>query len=531
MSYDYIFIGAGSAGCAVAGRLSENADVTVLLLEAGGPDDNPDIRVPARFSNMFHTESDWDYETVPQAGLNNRKEYVPRGKVYGGTSAMNAMVYQRGHPSDYDTWAENGNEGWAYEDVLPYFKKMQHQQRGASEYHGVEGPIHVSDPRDPNPLSQAFVDAALEIGYEHNPDFNDGEQEGFGLYQTTTKDGERSSAAMGYLHVALERENFTAIPYAEVTKLLFDGTRCIGVQYWHDGEEKIANTNQEVIICGGAINSPQLLMLSGIGDADHLTRLGIPVIKDLAGVGQNLMDHMQVPVAYHATQAISLTAKEDPEQIALYDEQRMGLLTSNLGEAGGFIKLNADSPAPELQYHFGPGWFIRHGFQEPDGHGFTILAGLVGTKSVGELRLRSANPFDQPLIDFACLSHDDDVQVLLAGVKLGRKMAATSVFDAFRGEEFLPSADIQSDADLIDYIRNFATTIYHPVGTCKMGKDALSVVNERLQVHGIQGLRVADASIMPHIINANTNAPCIMIGEKAADMILEDYKNQETIQL
>ncbi len=523
MKYDFIVVGAGSAGCAVAARLSESGQYTVLLLEAGGPDDNPDIHIPAHFSNLFHTDDDWDYETVPQVGLNNRKEYVPRGKVYGGTSSMNAMVYQRGHPADYDQWAEMGNEGWSYADVLPYFKKMQHQPRGASEHHGVDGPVHTSDPRDPNPLSLAFVEAAQQAGYAHNDDFNDGEQEGFGLYQTTQKNGERHSTAVAYLHPALDRDNFTAIPYAHVTKLLLDETRCIGVAYYHEGEVKTAHVNHEVILCGGALNSPQLLMLSGIGSADHLAELGIPVVKDLAGVGQNLMDHMQVPVAFHCTQPVSLVAKDDLVQRQSYKDNRMGLLTSNLGEAGGFIKLHSQSRSPELQFHFGPDWFIRHGFESPTGHGFTVLAGLVGTKSIGELKLQSNDPLAPPLIDFACLTDEADVQVLLEGVKIARRIVATPAFDDYRGDEFLPGADVQSDEDLIDYIRNFATTIYHPVGTCKMGHDQRAVVNDRLQVHGIEGLRVADASIMPFIVNANTNAPCIMIGEKVADLILGDY--------
>ncbi len=520
MEADYIVVGAGSAGCALAYRLSEDGKHSVLLLEAGGPDRAPDIHIPARFSKLFHTELDWDYETLPQAGLKNRREYVPRGKVYGGSSSMNAMVYQRGHRADYDAWAAGGNEGWSYAEVLPYFRRMQHQERGASEQHGVNGPINVADPQDPNPLSLAFVEAARELGFAHNEDFNDGEQEGFGLYQVTQKGGKRHSAALGYLHPALGRDNFTALPYAHASKLLFDGLRCVGLEYRHRAESKTAVAKKEVILCGGALNSPQLLLLSGIGAAGDLAEMGIPLVMDLPGVGQNLTDHMQVPIAYHCKEPVSLVAKEDPVQAKLYNDVKMGLLTSNLGEAGGFVKLDPKARSPELQYHFGPDWFIRHGFESPKGHGFTILAGLVGSKSSGQLKLQSTDPFAPPSIDFGCLSHDVDVRVLLHGVKLGRELAAASAFDRYRGEEFLPGSEVVADEALIDYIRDFATTIYHPACSCRMGGDPMAVVNDRLQVHGIESLRVADASIMPFLVNANTNAPCMMIGEKAADLIL-----------
>ena len=517
---DYIVVGAGSAGCALAYRLSADGKHTVLLLEAGGPDSEPDIHIPARFSKLFHSSLDWDYQTLPQPGLNMRREYVPRGKVYGGTSSMNAMVYQRGHPADYDAWRALGNAGWSYAEVLPYFCRMQHQARGASAHHGVGGPINVTDPQDPNPLSVAFVEAALELGFAPNADFNDGEQEGFGLYQLTQKGGKRHSAAVGYLQPALGRDNFTALPYAHVTRLRFDGTRCVGLDYTREGRREFAAARKEVALCAGALNSPQLLLLSGIGPAADLSELGIPLVLDLPGVGKNLMDHMQAPIAYHCTEPVSLVAKDNPLQVRRYHKSKMGLLTSNLGEAGGFVKLDPAARSPELQYHFGPDWFIRHGFASPKGHGFTILAGLVATKSRGQIQLQSADPLAPPLIDFGCLSHVDDVAVLLHGLKLGRKLAAAKAFDRFRGEEFLPGAHVLSDDDLIHYIRDFATTIYHPAGSCRMGGDRLAVVNDRLQVHGIDNLRIADASIMPLLVNANTNAPCMMIGEKAAELAL-----------
>lgn len=520
MQYDYIVIGAGSAGCAVAARLSEQSDLKILLLEAGGPDDEPNIHVPVTFPLLFNSAYDWAYETEPQKHLNGRKEYIPRGKAFGGSSSINAMIYQRGHPANYNAWAKMGNEGWAWEDVLPYFKKAQNQERGESEHHAVGGPVNVADLRDPSPLSQALVQAAAEQGYPINNDFNGASQEGFGLYQVTQKNGMRHSAAVAYLHPALEREKLTAIPHAHVLHLTFDGKRCTGVVYHKDDRAHSATATREVIVCTGAINSPQLLMLSGIGPQETLAKFGIPTVMDLPGVGQNLQDHVMAPVAFHATKPITLAAAASEEEFAKLQDG-MGMLTSNVGEAGGFLKLNPSSAAPELQFHFAPGWFILHGAANPEGHGFTLTAGIVNTKSVGHLSLRSADPNAPPIIDPNYLAAEEDMYVIVEGVKIARQILNSDALAAYRGEEYLPGAAVQSDEEIREFVRNWAQNIYHPVGTCKMGHDPLAVVNDRLQVHGVQGLRVADASIMPFIINANTNNCCIMIGEKCADLILK----------
>lgn len=519
---DFIVVGAGSAGCAVAARLSENGRHRVLLLEAGGPDDHEDVHIPARFTNLLGSEMDWAYLTVPQPGLNGRRDSVPRGKLYGGSSAINSMVYQRGNPANYERWAALGNAGWRYADLLPWFRRMQHQARGASAQHGVGGPVHVSDLRDPNPLSLAFVAAAQQAGLRHNADFNDGEQEGCGLFQVTQRDGARSSAA-AYLQPAFARGNFRALPFAHVTALEFTGRCCHGLRFLHEGRQRHARATREVILCGGAINSPQLLLCSGVGPAQQLRALGIPVVHDLAGVGRNLMDHVEVPVVWRCTQPVTLAGKDAPQQLARYRRERMGLLTSSNAEAGAFVRLSPRAEAPELQLHFAPGWFVGYGMAPPDGHGFTLHPAVVDIQSVGELRLQSADPLVPPLIDPACLQDERDLQVLLAGLRLSRRIVAMPAFDAWRGAEYLPGAGVQSARALGDYIRDTASTIFHPAGTCKMGQDALAVVDERLRLRGLQGLRVADASIMPRLINANTNAACIMIGEKAAALLLADH--------
>jgi choline dehydrogenase len=517
VTYDYIVIGAGSAGCMIAARLSEREDLSVLLLEAGGPDEQADIHIPLKWRSLMNTPLDWAYQTTPQVNCNNRVVKMPRGKVYGGSSSTNAMIYQRGNPADYDGWAELGNEGWAWDDVLPYFKKSQYQEHGKSDAHGVDGALHISDLLEPNPLSIAFVEAAQQAGFSKNDDFNDGEQEGFGLHQVTQKNGERQSTAVTYLRPALKRNNLNAIPFAMVTQLTFEGTRCTGAVYVKDGEEHNVTASKEVILCGGAINSPQLLMLSGIGNKAQLEALNIDTVKDLPGVGKNLQDHIRVFVSHYSKEPVSLILGNDEAQAEKYNAEKRGLLTSNIGEAAGFVKLDPQSHAPELQFIFLP--LLDH-LDDPETHGFKVGPGLATTKSVGELTLQSTDPYDPPLINPNYLDKEHDMNVLVEGVKLARKIFNSPAFDKYRGEEYLPGADITSDEDIKEFVRNNVVNIFHPVGTCKMGNDPMAVVNDRLQVHGIQGLRVADASIMPFIVNANTNAPCIMIGEKCAAMVL-----------
>ncbi|MCZ6771073.1 MAG: choline dehydrogenase [Proteobacteria bacterium] len=519
MTYDYIVVGAGSAGCAVAARLAEDPGARVLVLEAGGADEGQDIHVPALLGNLFRTDFDWDYETTPQTHCDGRQDYVPRGKMLGGTSSMNAMIYQRGAPANYDAWAAAGNETWGWAGVLPFFLKAENQERGGSRYHGTGGPLNVADLRDPNPLSLAFVGAAAEQGYLLNEDFNDGEQEGFGLYQVTQIGGKRCSTAVAYLHPAMKRDNLTVETSAHAQRLVIDGRRCTGVVYKQNGTEKAADAAREVIVSSGAIGSPQLLMLSGIGPKDQLEKLGIAVVLDLPGVGENLQEHLQAPVAYSCTQPITLAAAEEPDQYEKLKSEGMGMLTSNIGEAGGFLTVKSDAPAPDLQFHFTPCYFISHGDGNPEGHGFTVMPGMVGTRSVGRLTLRSADPTDKPLIDPNYFADEADLEVLVEGVKIARKLLNSTVFDAYRGDEVVPGAAVRSDDEIKAYLREKVQCIYHPVGTCKMGNDPMAVVDDTLRVIGIAGLRVADASIMPTIVNANTNAPAIMIGEKCADMI------------
>jgi len=520
--YDYIIIGAGSAGCVLAGRLSEDPTVKVLLLEAGGKDTAKEIHMPVAFSKLFKGPNDWAYYTEPEGQLGNRSLYWPRGKVLGGSSSLNAMIYIRGHRSDYDQWRDLGNSGWGYSDVLQYFKKAENNQNGASEYHGASGPLHVSNPRSVNPLSEVFVDAAEEVGFKRNPDFNGATQDGFGTYQLTQRQGQRNSAAAAFLRPAMSRPNLTVRTNVQAFEILFEGKRAALVSFQDLSGSRQERPQREIVVCAGAIGSPQLLMLSGIGPADHLRTLDIPVLCDLPGVGANLQDHPALPMAYECTQPISLASAESIANLIRYMAFKTGPLTSNVGEAGGFIKTSASCPTPDVQYHFAPGYFIEHGFQQIKEHAYSLIPTLIRPNSRGRITLRSSNPLDAPLIHANYFADPRDMQAVVEGLRIARAIGETNAFAKHRKRELCPGPGIKNDEkSLSSYIEKYAQTLYHPVGTCKMGPavDKLAVVDSELRVHGVEGLRVVDASIMPVVPGGNTNAPTIMVAEKAADLI------------
>lgn len=517
--YDYIIIGAGSAGCVLAHRLSEDAQTRVLLLEAGGPDTKQEIHVPAAFSKLFKTSVDWEYYTEAEPNMADRTMYWPRGKVLGGSSSLNAMIYMRGHRHDYDSWRKAGNAGWGYADILPYFKKAENQERGPDEYHGVGGPLNVCDRRYTNPLSFVFVEAGKELGISENRDFNGAVNEGVGLFQTTQKNGARWSTARAYLKPALSRPNLTVRTETQVTRVVIEQGRATGVTYLKDGKLETEQANHEVLVCGGAINTPQILMLSGVGPAEHLRSMGIKVVADLPGVGENLQDHLIAGAYYRTPQPISLNNAENLKNLLTYLFFRKGPLVSNIGEAGGFVKTRPDLPAPDIQYHFAPVYFKAHGFEKIEGHSFVIGPTLLHPRSRGRILLRSSDPGAHVHIHANYLSEEEDIQTLLAGLKLAHELAHTQAFAPYLGDELEPRSWKQDDQTMIAAIRQAAETLYHPVGTCKMGTDDMAVVDPELRVRGIEGLRVVDASIMPTIVGGNTNAPTIMIAEKAADLI------------
>ncbi len=520
-TYDYIIVGAGSAGCVLAARLTEDLRTRVLLLEAGGEGGAKEIRIPAAFSKLFKTPVDWNFATEPEPHLHDRRLYWPRGKVLGGSGAINAMIYVRGNRADYDYWRDLGNAGWGFADVLPYFKKSENQERGGSEYHGVGGPVNVADLRYVNPLTRAFLAAAEEIGIASNVDFNGAEQDGAALYQVTQKNGGRWSASDGYLQPARERSNLTVVTGAHAARVLMEGKRAVGVAFLCGGVMEQARAGGEVILAGGTVNSPQLLMLSGIGPADELKAAGISAIHDLPGVGKNLQDHPMVSVGYLCTQKISLDGAETLGNFLRWLVWRNGPLASNVAEAGLFLRTRLGLAVPDLQLLFGPAYYRGHGLVRRKEHCFGFGPTLITPESRGEVSLRTANPLDAPAIRANYLATDADLRTLIAGVRLARRLAHTKAFDRYRGAELHPGATQNSDAEISEFLRNELETLYHPVGTCKMGNDALAVVDARLRVRGIERLRVVDASIMPRVPGGNTNAPVMMIAEKVAEMIRE----------
>ncbi|MDP3701823.1 MAG: choline dehydrogenase [Hylemonella sp.] len=524
--YDYIIIGGGSAGCVLASRLSEDPGVQVALLEAGPSDDSVLIHCPAGLALLAKSgQANWGLQTVPQPGLNGRRGYQPRGKVLGGSSSVNAMIYTRGHPRDYDDWAAEGNPGWAWRDVLPYFKLAEHNERGADDFHGSGGPLNVMDLRSPNRYSPDFVQAGVEAGYAHNTDFNGAEQEGVGLYQVTHKNGERYSAAKAYLTPHRARPNLHVLTGAHATRILLEGQRAVGVEFVQDGSKRELRASREVLLSAGSLLSPQLLMLSGIGAAEQLREHGITPLHELPGVGRNLQDHVDVVLVYDAPQLTQLFglslkgARNMLRGILEWRRQRSGMLTTNFAEAGGFIRSQAGEPIPDLQLHFVIGKLVDHGRTTTFGHGYSCHVCLLRPKSRGSVRLASADPLAAPLIDPNFLGERDDMDRMIRGFKLMRSILSQPALARFGARELPASAPVRSDAQIEAFIRSHADTIYHPVGSCRMGPGPMDVVDAQLRVHGLQGLRVVDASVMPGLVGGNTNAPVIMIAEKAAALI------------
>jgi choline dehydrogenase-like flavoprotein len=530
VEFDYVIVGAGSAGCVLANRLSADGKNSVLLLEAGPKDSNLWIHVPLGYGKLFKEKSvNWMYQTEPEPGLEGRRVFQPRGKVLGGSSSINGLLYVRGQHEDYDRWRQHGNAGWGYEDVLPYFKKAENQQRGADKHHGVGGPLPVSDWRHADPLSEAFVVAAAETGIPTNPDFNGATQEGAGLFQTTTRRGRRASTAFSYLRPAKGRGNLHVETDALAQRILFEGRRARAVEYRQGSSVRTARARKEILVSGGAYNSPQLLQLSGVGPVELLKQHGINVVLDAPGVGNDLQDHMQVRLVMRCAQRVTLndTLNHPLRRVlagARYAAFRKGPLTIAAGTSGAFFKTNPRLATPDIQIHFLPFSTDKMGEKLHSFSGFTASVCQLRPESRGSLRIRSDDSTVPPEIRINYLATETDRAAFIEGIRILRKILSAPALKPYVAEEFAPGPKVSSDEELLNYCRRTGSTVYHPTSTCRMGNDPLAVVDQRLRVRGIEGLRVVDASIMPDLMSGNTNAPTIMIAEKASDMILEDAR-------
>ncbi len=526
--FDYIIVGAGSAGCVLANRLSADGRHSVLLLEAGPKDTNVWIHVPLGYGRLFKEKTvNWMYQTEPEPGLDGRTVFQPRGKVLGGSSSINGLLYVRGQHEDYDRWRQRGNHGWGYDDVLPYFKKAEDQARGADQFHGVGGPLPVSELSYADPLSAAFIEAAAETGIPKNADFNGATQEGAGYFQTTTRHGRRASTAVAYLRPTKSRTNLHIETAALAQRILFEGRRGVAVEYRKEGALRTARARKEILVCSGAYNSPQLLQLSGVGPAELLRGHGIDVVLDAAGVGNDLQDHLQVRVVMRCTQRITLNdVVNSPTRKVMaglrYAAFRTGPLSIAAGTSGAFFKTNPRLSTPDVQIHFLPFSTDKMGEKLHSFSGFTASVCQLRPESRGSLRIRSADPAAPPEIRINYLATEVDRTTNVEGLKILRKILRAPALKPYVVDEVDPGAKVSSDEELLNYCRQRGSTIYHPTSTCRMGSDPLAVVDQRLRVRGLEGLRVVDGSIMPDLVSGNTNAVIIMIAEKASDMILQD---------
>lgn len=522
-SFDYIIIGAGSAGCVLAHRLTEDPDVSVLVLEAGGPDRNLFIHIPAGSPRLHHSSVDWQMETEPQAQCHNRRIYIPRGKTLGGSSSTNTMIYIRGQPEDYDGWAAAGCKGWAWSDMLPFFKRSEDHSDKSGPLHGRGGPLHVerSNLYYENPLWRAFIEAGQALGYGETSDFNGETQAGFGYFDTTTKDGRRMSTARAFLKPAMRRKNLEVRTHARTTRIVVENEAARAVEYRQGERTHRVTAQREVLLCAGAIHSPQILMLSGIGPSAHLDDIGVDVVHDLPGVGGNLQDHPILVNSYACTKPVSLNRADTWGNRLRYALKRDGPFASVMPPVGAFVRSNDDLDRPDLEFHFVAGWShdIHDYDARPSEDGFSLLPVLLRPRSRGTIRLRSSDVRDAPRIDPRFLEPEADRQALIAGYRQAVALANHKAFDDYRGRSLIPDRELKTNAEILGHIRSNVHTTYHPAGTCKMGADDAAVVDAQLRVRGLQGLRVIDCSITPTIPSGNTNAPVIAVAEKAADLI------------